>query len=48
MKPIHHPLALAIALVPGTAAFAAQSGKTLELEPNLVRASALEISRRSA
>ncbi|MGQ7815135.1 TonB-dependent receptor [Metapseudomonas furukawaii] len=47
MKPIHHPLALAIALVPGTAALAAQSGRTLELEPNLVRASALETAPRA-
>lgn len=44
MKKIYHPLAMAIALAPESAAFAAETGKPLELEANLVSASALSHS----
>ncbi len=44
MKKIHQPLALAIALAPGSAALANEFGEPLELAPNLVSASALSSS----
>lgn len=46
MKPIRSPLALAIALFSGPAALAAEAESPLELEPSVVRASALSTATR--
>lgn len=46
MKPIRSPLALAIALFSGPAALAAEAESPVELEPSVVRASALSTATR--